>query len=138
MGISFLKGETKIWLRYSKENFDSANVLLKNNLFNPCLQNVQQAVEKALKALLIEKGECLKKTHDILELKKKLEMLNIQVDISDENCDFLNSIYLPSKYPLGSVIPDFNPDEGICIEAITIAKNAIKSVYSLLGVKPEN
>jgi len=108
--MSFLKGETQIWLRYSKENFDSANVLLKNNLFNPCLQNVQQAVEKALKALLIEKGECLKKTHDILELKKKLEMLNIQVDISDENCDFLNSIYLSSKYPLGSVIPDFNPD----------------------------
>ena len=69
---------------------------------------------------------------------KNLEMLNIQVDISDENCDFLNSIYLPSKYPLGSVIPDFNPDKGICIEAITIAKNAIKSVYSLLGVKPEN
>ena len=73
--MSFLKGETQIWLRYSKENFDSANVLLKNNLFNPCLQNVQQAVEKALKALLIEKGERLKKTHDILELKKKLEML---------------------------------------------------------------
>ena len=61
MEMSFLKGETKIWLKYSKENFDSANVLLQNNLFNPCLQNVQQAVEKALKALLIEKGERLKK-----------------------------------------------------------------------------
>jgi len=114
-----LKGETTIWLRYSKENFDSenfdsANVLLKNSLFNPCLQNVQQSVENALKSLLIEKGDRLKKTHDILELKKNLEMLNIQVDISDENCDFLNSIYLPSKYPLGSVIPDFNPDETGC------------------------
>jgi HEPN domain-containing protein len=136
--MSFLKGETKIWLRYSKENFDSANVLLKNRLFNPCLQNVQQSVEKALKALLIEKGTRLKKTHDILELKKILEMLNIQVDISDENCDFLNSIYLPSKYPLGSVIPDFSPDENICIEAINIAENVIKSVCTLLGVKLEN
>jgi len=133
-----LKGETKLWLRYSKENFDSANVLLKNSLFNPCLQNVQQSVEKALKALLIEKGTRLKKTHDILELKKILEMLNIQVDISDEHCDFLNSIYLPSKYPLGSVIPDFNPDENICMEAINIAENVIKSVCTLLGVKPEN
>ena len=138
MGMSFLKGETKLWLRYSKENFDSANVLLKNSLFNPCLQNVQQSVEKALKALLIEKGTRLKKTHDILELKKILEMLNIQVDISDEHCDFLNSIYLPSKYPLGSVIPDFNPDENICMEAINIAENVIKSVCTLLGVKPEN
>jgi len=24
--MSFLKGETKIWLRYSKENFDAAEV----------------------------------------------------------------------------------------------------------------
>ena len=112
-------------------------MLLKNSLFNPCLQNIQQSVEKALKSLLIEKGERLKKTHDILELKKKLEILNIQVDISDEQCDFLNSIYLPSKYPLGSVIPNFSPDEAICIEAITIAENVIKSVYSLLGFKPE-
>ena len=32
----------------------------------------------------------------------------------------------------------FSPDEGICIEAITIAENVIKSVYSLLGFKPEN
>ena len=132
-----MNGETKIWLRYSKENFESANVLLKNSLFNPCLQNVQQSVEKALKSLLIEKGERLKKTHDILELKKNLEILNIQVDTSDEHCDFLNSIYLPSKYPLGSVIPNFSPDEGIGIEAITIAENVIKSVYSLLGFKPE-
>ncbi len=65
----------------STENFDSANILLKSKLYNPCLQNVQQAVEKALKALLIEKGRHFKKNHDILELKNVLKILNIEVDL---------------------------------------------------------
>lgn len=43
-----MKEETKIWLKYSEDNFDSAKILLKNKLFNPCLQNVQQAVEIAI------------------------------------------------------------------------------------------
>jgi HEPN domain-containing protein len=50
-----LKDEAEIWLEYSKENFESANILLKSSLFNPCLQNVQQSIEKALKAVLVEK-----------------------------------------------------------------------------------
>ena len=56
-----MKDETKMWLDYSKENLDSAKILMKSKLFNPCLQNVQQCVEKALKALLIENSIKLKK-----------------------------------------------------------------------------
>ncbi len=58
---SYLKDETKTWIRYSTENLDSSKILLKSKLFNPCLQNVQQAVEKALKAILVEKDIYLKK-----------------------------------------------------------------------------
>jgi len=97
-----LKDETKMWVRYSAENFDSANILLKSGLYNPCLQNVQQAVEKALKALLIENDIQFKKTHDILELKMLLKKKNIEIDLSDEDCDFLNSIYLPSNIQSGA------------------------------------
>ena len=123
-----MKDEAKVWLRYAVENFDSANILLKSELYNPCLQNVQQSVEKALKSLLIEKGAHFKKTHDILELKRSLKALNVEVYLLDDDCDFLNSIYLPSKYPLGSVIPDFNPDSEICLKALSIAEAVIQSV----------
>ena len=41
-------------LDYAIENFQSAEVLLNSELYNPCLQNVQQSVEKALKSILIE------------------------------------------------------------------------------------
>ncbi|MBF0202460.1 MAG: HEPN domain-containing protein [Desulfamplus sp.] len=128
-----MKDETKVWLKYSTENFDSANILLKSKLYNPCLQNVQQSVEKALKALLIEKGTHFRKTHDILELKNVLKTLNIEVDLSEDDCDFLNSIYLPSKYPLGSVIPDFDPDHEICLKGISIAETVIQFVQKYLN-----
>jgi uncharacterized protein (UPF0332 family) len=35
-----MKDETKLWLNYSKENLDSAKILLESKLFNPCLQNI--------------------------------------------------------------------------------------------------
>jgi len=38
-----MKEQTKKWLEYADENLSSAKVLLDNGLFNPCLQNVQQA-----------------------------------------------------------------------------------------------
>ena len=63
-----MKNETKVWLRYSKENLDSAKVLVESKLFNPCLQNVQQSVEKSLKALFIENSVKLLKSHNISEL----------------------------------------------------------------------
>lgn len=41
-----MKDETKSWLEYSFENMKSEKVLIENHLYNPCLQNVQQCVEK--------------------------------------------------------------------------------------------
>ena len=127
-----MKEETKIWLKYSEENLESARILLKSKLFNPCLQNIQQTVEKALKAVLIENNIKFKRTHDIFELKILLSKRSIDIDISDDDCDFLNSIYLPSKYPLGSVIPEYDPDEAVCQKAVNVAVIVTKSVSKYL------
>ncbi len=123
-----MKDETKIWLCYAGENLESAKVLLQSKLYNPCLQNVQPSVEKALKAILIEKAIKFKKTHDILEIKYLLQDNSIEINITDDDCDFLNSIYLPSKYPVGSVLADYDPDEKLCQNAIRIAEKVLVSV----------
>ena len=52
----YMKEQTKMWLEYADENLRSAKVLLESDLFNPCLQNVQQAIEKMLEAVLAESG----------------------------------------------------------------------------------
>jgi HEPN domain-containing protein len=97
-----MKDEAKIWLNYSEENLKSSEILLQNSLYNPCLQNAQQCVEKTLKALLIKKEFFFKRIHDIFELNQILLQNSVVIDISEEECDLLNSIYLPTKYPLGN------------------------------------
>ena len=129
-----MKNETKIWLEYSKENLESAKVLLNSELLNPCLQNIQQSVEKSLKALVIEKSGKLKKTHSISELNNILLSKSFEIDIPEEDCEFLDSIYLPSKYPLGSVLPFFEPDIEICNKGITIAENVYRNVKNALNI----
>jgi len=57
-----MKDETKTWLEYANENLSSAELLLEGSLFNPCLQNIQQAVEKYLKTMIVEASLGLKKT----------------------------------------------------------------------------
>ncbi len=128
-----MKDETKVWLKFADENLESAEVLLKSSLFNPCLQNSQQCVEKAIKALLIENNIQPKKTHDIFELSQLLNVNNLHVEISDEDCDLLNSIYLPSKYPLGSALPDFIPGSEICKHVLEIAKQVFSDISNQLN-----
>jgi HEPN domain-containing protein len=128
-----MRDETRKWFQYAEENLASARLLLQSDFFNPCLQNVQQAVEKALKAVLVEKAIKLQKTHDILAIKYLLQEHDLDIDLSDDDCDFLNSIYLPSKYPVGSVLADYEPDETICREAISIAERALLSAGKLTG-----
>lgn len=115
---SSMKDETRIWLEYSKENLKSAKILLESELYNPCLQNIQQSVEKALKAVLIEKSIKMKKTHSITELINILQKNKITIEINEDEVDFLDSIYLPSKYPIESVLPFYEPNNELCQKGV--------------------
>ncbi|VEN74222.1 HEPN domain protein [Candidatus Desulfarcum epimagneticum] len=130
-----MKDETKTWAEYSGENLESARILLESRLFNPCLQNVQQCVEKALKALLIENSVGVKKTHSISKLKTALIRNGLDVPISDDDCDFLDSIYIPSKYPVSSILPYFEPDLEICEYAISIAESVFNWMNDILSLR---
>ena len=128
-----MRKETEKWLIIAEENLEAARVLLNNSLFNPCLQNIQQSIEKGLKAIFIEKGIKLKKTHSITELNNILQLNKINVDLTEDECDLLDSIYLPSKYPLGSVLPNFEPDIVICRDSIKFNERIINSIKKILS-----
>jgi HEPN domain-containing protein len=128
-----MKDETKKWLEYAEENLHSANVLLDSELFNPCLQNAQQAVEKMLKAILVESATKVKKTHSINELVTIISEKGMNVNITEDECDLLDSIYLPSKYPLGSILPDFEPDLQTCKKCVALAERVWESVTNILS-----
>ncbi|MBU2444452.1 MAG: HEPN domain-containing protein [Bacteroidetes bacterium] len=48
-----MKEETKNWITFSEENLEAGKILLESQLYNPCLHNIQQSIEKALKSLFI-------------------------------------------------------------------------------------
>lgn len=123
-----MKGETRVWLTYAEENLAAANLLLKQSLYNPCLQNVQQCIEKSLKALLLEKVHRHRKTHAITELVHLLAVDGVKIRLKDEDCDLLDSIYLPSKYPLGSVLPAFDPDGELCSHCLILAETVLEQI----------
>jgi hypothetical protein len=60
-----------------------------------------------------------------MELKTILEKNDISIELTEDECDFLDSIYLPSKYPIGSALPSFYPDEEICKSSIDLAEQGI-------------
>jgi HEPN domain-containing protein len=129
-----MNDETNRWLRYAEENLQSARILLENSLLNPCLQNTQQAVETLLKALLIENAILLKRTHSINELVGILAERGIATGLTEDECDLLDSIYIPSRYPLGSALPDFDPDEALCRQCLRVAERVSELVQQHLGL----
>lgn len=123
-----MKDETRVWLNYAEENLKAARVLLEQGLYNPCLQNIQQSVEKALNALLLEKVHSYRKTHSITELVQLLADQQIIISLNEDDCDLLDSIYLPSKYPLDGVLPDFEPDTELCSRCVMLAEEVLGQV----------
>jgi HEPN domain-containing protein len=128
-----MSDEASTWLRYARENLQVAQMTLDAGLLNPCLQNAQQAVEKALKAILVRRNMPLKRTHSIRDLNRDLLMDGMETGLAEEDCELLDSVYVISKYPLDSVLPHSQPDVAVsqrCTElagqAVALAENAME------------
>ena len=128
-----MKDETRLWLQYAEENLDVAELALTNGHFNASLHNAHQAVEKYLKAVIIENDLPFKKTHGIYTLRQTLADHGMQATLSEEECDLFDVLYMPSRYPLFSVLPDAMADRETCERCIKIARNVKESVQSILG-----
>jgi len=127
-----MPAEWQRWLAFAEENRRVAVLCLESGIFNPCLQNAQQAVEKALKALCLSVGLPLKKTHSIGELRGDLLRAGLGIELTDDDADLLDTIYLPSKYPLGSVLPEFHPDAQTARRCVSMADQVLTHVAKRL------
>ena len=132
-----MKDEIPAWLSYADENLDVAELSLANDHLNACLHNSQQAVEKYLKALIIEHDLPFRKTHAIYTLWQELTEHGIQSGLTEEDCDLFDAVYMPSRYPLFSVLPDAVPDLETCEKCIRIARRVGESTRSALKDKED-
>jgi HEPN domain-containing protein len=120
-----MSDEALIWLQYARENLQIAEMALAATLLNPCLQNAPQTVEKALKAIRIHRNMSLRQTHSIRDLNRALARIGLETGLSEEDCELLDSIYIVSKYPLHSVLPESAPDLSTCQRCLDLARQVL-------------
>jgi len=117
-----MKDETRPWLSYADENLEVARLALRHGHLNACLQNAQQAVEKYLKAVIVERGLEFRRTHSIRELIGILAAQQVPLAVSGEEMDLMDAIYVPSKYPDYSALAEAEPDLALCRQALAVAE----------------
>lgn len=52
--------------------------------------------------------------------------------MSAEECELIDALYLPSKYPLAGVLPDAAPDQAVCQQCLDIAERVMGTVRQQL------
>jgi len=120
-----MSDEASAWLQYARENLLVAEMTLQAGLLNPCLQNAQQAVEKTLKAMRVRRNMTPKRTHSIRDLNRDLVRLGLETGLTEDDCELLDSIYVGSKHPLDSLLPESPPEFAVCERCIKLAKQAL-------------
>lgn len=56
------------------------------------------------------------------------------IKLTREECAFVDAVYLPSKYPAGSLMPDAPVSAGVCARCIQIAERVRESVVNAIGM----
>ncbi len=132
-----MNAEAAAWLAYAKENLPVAEWCLQAGHLNPCLQNAQQTIEKALKAVRCHLQLTEKRTHSIDVLWRELLDSGIDMGLSQEDCELLDSIYVESKYPTPSVIPHGPPDSELCTRCLGLARIVLKRAEQIVAAAPK-
>ena len=70
-------------------------------------------------------------------MKQDLTEHGIQSGLTEEDCDLFDAVYMPSRYPLFSVLPDAMPDRETCEKCIHIARRVGESARSVLTDKAD-
>lgn len=124
----YMKDAVKEWLKQAEEELNTAVYLLGGGFFKGVCYHAQQAIEKKIKAILLKKGWELEKIHSLERLIAIAEDYKIQVDISDEEIIFIDSIYR-SRYP-GEVglLPLGEPVKSDAEKVIEIAEGIMKNL----------
>ena len=109
--IFYMKNADEIWLKYAREDLGMAHSLFKDKYYKGACYHGEQALEKALKGLLIKQGWELEKTHSIRYLLTIGKRYDLQFDFQEEMINFAESIYR-GRYPeMEGLLPGGEPSE---------------------------
>ena len=96
-----MKEESKNWLRQAEADLRAAKNSLKSKDYHASVFWSQQAAEKCLKGIIIEKENQLIKIHDLVILGKRA---GLSQDLLLK-CEKLSKVYIESRYGILDEIP---------------------------------
>jgi HEPN domain-containing protein len=127
-----MKKQVKDWVLLADKDLYAAEIIMKDDysLTNIVAFHCQQAIEKYLKAYLIEKDVQIIKTHDLIKLNDMTKEIK-DLEIDEKKLTVINEVYIESRYPgeLG-LLPDGIPTDEQAeafIEYVKVIKAKIKN-----------
>ncbi len=116
--------EGRRWLRQAKDDLAAADSVASESDLAPRIACflAHLAAEKALKAVLIAEGRPLRKTHDLLDLARRLPTPTPR--LSADDLDLLNVWVMEGRYPVDA-------DEATRAEAIDCCAAAARLVQQV-------
>lgn len=131
-----MREEVRWWLNTARQEVEVAEKLLDGRSYNFCAFHCQQAAEKALKALLIERGGWAR-TPSCLVLIGELGERGENLSSFATDARRLDIHYIDSRYPNGLVgEPSAFYDETIAREVLEAARRILGHVESRLSGNP--
>jgi HEPN domain-containing protein len=106
-----MKKQVEDWVLHADRDLKVSELIMKDDepFTNIVAFHCQQAIEKYLKAYMIEKNIPLIKTHDLIKLNGMIKETK-DLGIDKEKLILINEVYIESRYPgeLG-LLPDGMP-----------------------------
>ena len=126
--------EWQLWFDFAERDLSACRKLLEGELYANACFHAQQAVEKALKGLLLYRGKTVPKIHNLPELFVLLEEAALAP--YRDAIDVLNKYYIPTRYPdlIEGDEPSWFSDENEAGNALAQAKEITETVFTI--VKP--
>jgi len=95
-----MKKQAEDWITLADKDLYAAEIMSNGDysLTNIVAFHCQQAIEKYLKAFLIENDIPLIRTHDLIKLNGMLKEVK-DLGIDEEKLIIINEIYIDSRYP---------------------------------------
>jgi HEPN domain-containing protein len=130
--LLYMRKVTQAWIVEAKEDLESASILLRHGKYRGACFHSQQCAEKALKALILEKGRRPARTHDLVELLNAANAEGTQMNLVVDDVSFLNSIYR-GRYPTEEgLLPHGEPLDEDARRALRTAEIAMDQVLALI------
>lgn len=122
------------WLESGKKHLEIAEILFKNGHYNDVVGlELQQSIERILKAILALNNQSIPRTHDLAKLLESVKSdIQFNNDIR-EQCEIATDYFQDNRYPAGS--SSFLPSNNEIEKVIEAADQIYKSVFNYVNQK---